>query len=198
MKKMILLALAVAVSAVTTAAQGAAGVIVKQRAKETRDQSNVRQGVPSPAQPGTPAAPPAPTPGQVPPNPRAQNIALLQTDLAAMIGKTAPAEVKQRFARNLLAAAPGKKPASPTVMQFVDGLAPVLTGISLEASERARLAQNLNAVFDAASIAPNRLNAIFSDVQAILQVGGARRQDALAVVGDLRAVAAEIQKAPTR
>jgi hypothetical protein len=42
------------------------------------------------------------------------------------------------------------------------------------------------------------LNAIFSDVQAILQVGGVRRQDAVSVVGDLRTIAAEIQKAPTR
>lgn len=198
MKKMILLALAVAVSAVTSAAQGAAGVIVKQRAKEVRDQSNVRQGVPSPAQPATPAPPPAQRPGTVAPNPRVQSISRLQTDLAAMVGKTATAEVKQRFARNLLAAAPGTKPTSPTVIRFVDNLAPMLTDVSLQSSERARLAQNLNAVFDAGNLTPARLNAIFSDVQAILQVGGVRRQDAVSVVGDLRAIAAEIQKAPTR
>lgn len=198
MKTALLLGLAIAVSSIPAAGQGAASAIIKQRAKEVRDQSNVRQGVPAPTQPHPAAPSPAPGPGQVAPNPQAQNIARLQADLAAMIGKTATPAVRQRFTRNLLAAASGRQPDRATVTRFVDSLAPVLAGVALEAKERARLAQNINAAFDAANTTPARLNAVYADVQAILQVGGARRSDAVAIVDHLKAVAADIQKAPTR
>ncbi|HPY30315.1 MAG TPA: hypothetical protein PLT00_09810 [Verrucomicrobiota bacterium] len=198
MKTALLFGFVIAVSSIPAAGQGAAGAIIKQRAKEVRDQSNVRQGVPAPTQPHPAAFPPAPGPGQMAPNPRAQNIARLQADLAAMTSKTATPAVRQRFTRNLLAAASGRQPDHATVGQFVDSLVPVLTGVTLEAKERARLAQNLNAAFDAANTAPARLDAVYADVQAILQVGGARRSDAVAVVDNLKAVVADIQKAPTR
>ncbi len=195
MKTLFLFSLAIVLSAVSALAQGAQGVIIKQRAKEVVNQSNVRQGVPTPAQPVRPAsAAPATA------NPKLQNISLLQTDLAAIQGKPdASAALKQRFARNLLAASPGPvKPSGATVMTLVDNLAGLLPTSPLEAAERARLAQDLNALFDSANIPGTRVDAILADVQAILQVSGARRQAALSVVSDLRTTVAEIQKSPSR
>lgn len=195
MKTVFLFSLAIVLTAVSAWAQGAQGVIVKQRAKEVVNQSNVRQGVPTPAQPAQPAAAAAATP-----NPKQQNIALLQTDLVALQAKAdVAAAVKQRFAKNLLAATQSTgKPTGAAVTTLVDNLARVLPTSPLETAERARLAQNLNALFDSSSLPAARVEAILADVQAILQVSGVRRQDALSVVADLRSVVAEIQKAPTR
>ena len=195
MKTILLFSLAIVLTALSAWAQGAQGVIVKQRAKEVVNQNNVRQGVPTPAQPTRPAAAAAATP-----NPKQQNIALLQSDVAALQAKAdVAAAVKQRFAKNLLAATLGSsKPTSATVTTLVDNLARVLPASPLEVAERARLAQNLNALFDSSSLPAARVEAILADVQATLQVSGVRRQDALSVVADLRSVVAEIQKAPTR
>ena len=193
MKKLILFVLVVAASAGNAAAQGAQGVLVKQRAKEVANQSNVRQGVTTPAQPAQPA-PTKAAPATA--NPKQQNIALLQSDLAGIAGKAeVAAAVKQRFSRNLLAASlSGNKPSPATVTACVDNLTVVLANNALEAAERGRLAQNLNAIFDCANIPADRVNKILEDVQAILQISGVRRQDALSVVSDLRSVASEIQK----
>lgn len=201
MKITVLLSLMLGLGALNAAAQGAAGVIVKQRAKELVNQSDVRQGVPSPAQPAKPAPPQ--TPGQTPPSGatlKQQNIARLQTDLAAIAGKgQASPELKQRFTKNLLAGVQGPgKPSGDTVAGFVDNLSGVLAGQSLESAERARLAQNLNAICYSSSLAATRVDAILSDVQAILQVAGVKRSEAVRVVADLRAMASEIRRAPAR
>jgi hypothetical protein len=188
MKKRIFLGLVFAATAGTLFAQGAQGVLVKQRAKEVVNQSNVRQGVETPAHPAQPA-PTKAAPATA--NPKQQNIALLQSDIAAIAGKAdVSAAVKQRFSRNLLAASQGgNKPSGATATAFVDSLATVLAGNSLEAAERGRLAQDLNAVFDCANIPPDRLSKILDDIQAILPAD---------VVGSLKSVASEIQRAPVR
>jgi glucose/arabinose dehydrogenase len=198
MKKLILLGLVLTASAGTVFAQGAQGVLVKQRAKEVVNQSNVRQGVTTPAQPAQPAPPTKAAPATA--NPKQQNIAVLQADLAAISGKAdVSAAAKQRFGRNLLSASQsGNKPSGTTVTAFVDSLAAVLAGNALEAAERGRLAQDLNAIFDCANVPADRVIKILDDVQAILQVSGVRRQDAVGVVGSLKSVASEIQKAPIR
>lgn len=204
MKRTVILSLAVALGVLDVCAQGAAGVIVKQRAKELRDQNNVRQGVAPPTPPARPA-PPAPPAAPVPPaatvaNPRQQSIARLRADLAAIQGKAGAAtEVKQRFARDLLAASQNPtKPSGQTVTRFVDNLAAVLAGKTLATEELARLAQDLNAVFDCANLPTSQVQAILGDVQAILQVSGVRRQDAVNLVTDLRLIASEIQKPSAR
>lgn len=198
MKTLIFLALATA-AALNAAAQGAQGVLIKQRAKELRDQNNVRQGVPSPAQPATAAAAPARATNSVA-SLKLQNIGRIQTELAAMAGRAdVSAEVKQRLARHLLAAARGPaRPTGQTVTRFVEELAAVLARANLESAERARLAQDLNAAFDCAELPPERVQAILADVQAILQVSGVRRQDAVNVVNTLKLAASEIQQPASR
>lgn len=201
MKPTLLLCVILALSVATAAAQGAAGVIVKQRAKELVNQNNVRQGVPTPAPPAKPAPPPAPGQTAPPPaTPKQQNIARLQADLAAMVGKSqVSAELQQRFSKNLLAGSQGlSKPSGATVARAADNLSGLLATKVLEPSEQARLAQDLNAICDCGSLGATRVEAILSDVQAILQVGGIKRSEAMSVVADLRAIASEVQRAPTR
>jgi hypothetical protein len=202
MKCTFILSLVVALGVLDACAQGAAGVIVKQRAKELRDQNNVRQGVAPPtpaARPAPPATPAKPgQPATAVANPRQQSISRLQSDLATLQGKDGAAtEVKQRFARNLLAASQGPtKPSGPAVTRFVDDLAAAFPGRTLATDELTRLAQDLNAVFDCANLPTSQVQAILGDVQAILQVGGMKRQNAVDIVTDLRLVASQIQKPP--
>jgi len=201
MKQLLLLFVLLAVGVTNAAAQGAAGYIAKQRAKELVNQNNVRQGVPTPAQPAKAAPPPAS--GQaVPPATtfKQQNIARLQADLAAIVGKgQVSAELKQRLGKDLLAGSQGlRKPAGATVTRAADNLSGVLAGTTLESSEQARLAQDLNAICDCGSTGATRVEAVLSDAQAILQVAGVKRSAAVSAVTDLRAIASEIQHAPTR
>jgi hypothetical protein len=201
MKRILLLSTAFLAGVATVAAQGAAGVIIKERAKELSSQNNVRQGVPTPAQPTKPAPPQ--TPGQTAATPatlKQQNIARLQADIAAIAGKgSVSTELKQRFSKNLLGGAQGmSKPSGATVAKSVENLSATLVGKAVESSDQLRLAQDLNAICDCGNIGATRVEAILGDVQAILQVSGVKRSEALGVVADLRAIAAEVLHAPTR
>jgi hypothetical protein len=162
----------------------------------------VRQAMVDVLKPGGPPAAPA-APGQIAPPAatlKQQNIARLQADLAAIVGKgQVSTELKQRFAKDLLAGSQGlSKPSGATVARAADNLAGLLVSKSLESSEQARLAQDLNAICDCGNIGATRVEAILSDVQAILQVSGVKRSEAVSAVADLRAIASEIQRAPTR
>jgi hypothetical protein len=55
------------------------------------------------------------------------------------------------------------------------------------------LVQDLNAILNSANISQTQVQAIASDAQAILQVGSAKRSDAVNVASDLKAVALEVQ-----
>ena len=189
--KTIFCLIAIALSMVQQAqAQGAAGYIAKQRAKEVVNQSNVRQGV---AAPGAPAAPPpAAQPARpLPPDP----VAKLKADITAITGSSAvSAEQKKQLATDLLACARGsKKPALATVDKFANSLSAALAGKSIEASVAARLAQDINLALNSASLSAQRGIELGDDVQAILQTAGLTRGAAVNVTGELKAVVAELQ-----
>src|SRR3954469_17469239 len=100
MKPVILLiAAAVGLVAPTTFAQQGSQAIIKQRAKDQVNQSNVRQGIAAPVQPPPPPAATAPP---------AQNVSLtrLQSALAAFHASGSfSTEQKQKFANEISAAA---------------------------------------------------------------------------------------------
>ncbi len=174
--------------------QGAQADQVKRRAKETVNQNNVRQGVPSPAQtqpqPATPAAPKAP-----PIVPQSQSLAALKSDLALFkTGVTATAPQKQQFTVHLAQSARGKKPTLPTVQKFVDSLTSALSSATLTEEQQGRLAQNLDAVFNAKSRSATDFEKIIADTQAILEVGSVKRATAVAVAADLKAVGTDIRR----
>ena len=100
------LTLAIFLPASTFAAGSEA--IIKQHAKELRDQNNVRQGVPPPAPAPQPAKPSAAQPAAL------TLMAKLQADLAAIKPNSqVTAEQKQQLNRDLQALATGPKKPSP-------------------------------------------------------------------------------------
>jgi hypothetical protein len=201
MKKILLLFAVILVGVGTATAQGAAGVIIKQRAKELSNQNNVRQGVPTPAPSAKPAtSQTASSAATTAATLKQQNIAKLKSDLAAIVGKgAASTDLKQRFSRDLLAGAQGgSKPSGAAVAKFADSLSASLATKSVESADQARLAQDLNAVVDCENLGETRVKAVLDDVQAILQVSGAKRSEAVSVVADLRAIASEVLHAPVR
>lgn len=154
--------------------------IIKQRAKELRDQNNVRQGVP----PATAPQPkPAPNPVPVAPTPSQQNMGRLQTELAA-IKPTAPAtpQQKQRLSRLLVAMAEGPvKPSAAAADKLAEGLAGAQASNPLSAASRARLVQDLDGIINPSKYPQAKKDAIIADVQAIFQAGGLPRSRAVAI-----------------
>jgi len=178
--------------------QGAAAVQIKQRAQELVNQNNVRQGVPPPAPPAVPPAAPGAPSNAAAPNPamlKAQNISKIKADLAALKpGSPVTPEQKQRLIKDLAVAARSTKPALPTVTKLVDTLTAALGENTLGEPEQERLAQNLNSVLNSKPLPAAQFEAILADVQAILQVGGAKRSVAVSIAGNLKAVGLEVRR----
>ena len=181
-------------------AQGSA-VIIKQRAKELRNQNNVEQGVPSPA-PAVPSAGPgaaAATPAR-PLTPQQVILVRLRADLIA-IKPEAPANLamKQKLARDLIAAAQGpNKPSQLAANKLAESLSSALSEKLLSATTRQRLFQDVNAVLNPQKIARPQLADITGDIQAIFQANNLDRKEAAAIAGNAKALAVEIQNADAK
>ena len=187
-----------AASALTTAfallaasAFAQSDVIIKQRAKEIRDQNNVRQGVTPPAAPAQPARPAAATSSS--PTPVQQSLAKVRADLTAIKpNSTVTPEQKQQLANDLLATAQGaNKPSSAKVATLADELSAAVAQKPLSDTDRNRLLTNLAAALNPANIQPAQMQVIIADVQAIFQVNGLARKDAVKITDAVKAVAAE-------
>jgi hypothetical protein len=173
---------------------GGSEQIIKQRAKDLRDQNNARQGVPPPARPGQAAAPtPAPAPALTP---QQQSLVRFRTDLDAIrAGSQVTAEQKQRLAVNLVGMAQGPgKPSLRTARLFVDDLAAGLTAKPLSAKSRERLLQNLQAAVSPGAMKQAQLGAIADDVQAAFVSAGVDRKDAMKIADGVKAMTAEAGK----
>ena len=173
-----------------------ADIIIKQRAKEIRDQNNVRQGInpttpaAQPPQPGAPTASTAPTPLLK------QSLAKFQADLAAIQANSPVTAVqKQQLAKDLLACAQGgSKPSDATTGPLADSLATAFAQKPLSETDRARLVSRLAAVLNPANIQSAQMQAIYADIQAIFQVNGMARKDAVKIVDQVKAIGAETQR----
>jgi len=176
--------------------QGAA-VIIKERAKELRDQNNVRQGVPTPAAP-LPGAQPA-TAGvpAKPLTPQEQAVARLQADLTAMRPDAQPSIAqKLQLGRDMMAVVQAPtKPSSLPVNKMARDIADVLGDKLFATVTIHRLAQDLNTVLNPSTVSGTRFGAVVEDLQAIFQANNVDRKDAVAIAADANAVAAEIKKA---
>jgi len=196
MKTVSTIACVIGLAASPAFGQGSA-VIIKNRAKETVNQNNVRQGVPSPAQtPPPPASTSATPPGtSTPAVSPAESLARLKSDLAGFkTGSLATAAQKQEFIKHLAVAARTAKPSLPTVKKFVDVLSDGLTEASLTTEQQGRLAQNIEAVLNSKPMPASQFEAIIADVQAILQVGSVKRAKAAEIAGALKSVGAEVRR----
>jgi len=168
--------------------QGAQADQIKRRAKELSNQNNVRQGVtPPPTAANSPGTKPAATPQQ--------SVAKLQGDIAAIkSGSPATAEQKQQFTKDIAAACRGTKPSLPSVTTFVNELTSALGDKPLEPAQQARLAQDIEAVLNGGAMPSSQFDAVIADVQAILQVGGAKRNLAVSAANSLKAVGLEVRR----
>jgi hypothetical protein len=182
-----------AITLLVTSALAQSDVIIKQRAREIRDQNNVRQGV----------TPPAPTPQAVraspttaAPNAVQQSMAKVRADLSAIQpNSSVTAQQKEQIAKDLLAAAQGaSKPSSATVTALAGELSAAVAQKSLSEQDLKRLLTDLAAVLNPGSLQPTQLQAVYSDIQAIFQVSGLARKDAVKVSDAAKAVAAEARR----
>src|ERR1019366_1958588 len=167
--------------------------IIKQRALEIRDQNNVRQGVTPPSQP----AQPAPAPGtSASPTPIQLSISKLRADLTAIRPNTpVTAGQKQQIAKDLMAAAQGaSKPSQSTATDLANTPAAAFADKPLGDKECGRLLSDLAAVLNPAKIQASQMQAIYADIQDIFQANGMARKDAVKIVDQVKAVAAETQK----
>jgi hypothetical protein len=200
MKRSFALALAgtVLLASGTAFAQGSA-VIIKQRARDLRDQNNLEQGVPSPAPPLQSAAPTAAAPAR-PLTPQQQVLSRLRADLIA-IKPEAPASpaFKRQLAKDLIAAAQGpNKPSDTAAKKLAESLSSALSEKLLSAATSNRLLQDLNTVLNPQKITQSQLTDITGDIQALFEANNLDRQQAVAVVNDAKALALEIQKAAAK
>lgn len=180
--------------------QGAQADQIKRRAKELANENNVRQGVP----------PPAPRPASLPPTavqPSAaqpvvtsqQSRAKIQADLAGLKpGVPATAQQRQQLIKDLAVTCRGTKPSLPAVTAFVNELTVALADKPLDSAQQARLAQDIEAVLNSAALPLTQFDATIADAQAILQVGGAKRNLAISAANHLKAVGLEVRKGPAR
>jgi len=149
--------------------------------------SKYPQPVPPPTQPAVVAQPPS--------DPK-QNIARLQEDIAGIkAGEPVTPEQKQQLVKDLAFSIRGtKKPSLPTVTKFVETLTAALAEKQVGAPEQARLAQDLEFMMNCRGVTAEKYDATVADVQAIMQVGGTKRDAAVKVAGDLKAIGAEIRR----
>jgi hypothetical protein len=198
MKVLIATAFVFSVLAHEAFGQGAQADQIKRRAKELSNQNNVRQGVPPPAQspakaPTAPAAKPATT---SPVTNAQQGTGKILADIAGIkVGAPVTQNQKTQFMKDMGAAVRGTtKPSFPTVAKFVNELTAALAEKALGAPEQSRLAQDIEAVLNSATMPLTQFDAVIADAQAILQVGDVRRAAALVIANDLRAVGQEVRR----
>ena len=169
-------------------------VIIRERAKQLRDENNARQGVtPATAPPAAPAKPGAPAAAAATVlTPQQANLVRLQTDLAGFkTNTTASAEQIQRLANDLSAVAQGpNKPSSQAASRLAGNLAMALAQKALTAGERSRLLQDLNALLNSTSLPREQTQDIAADLQRIFK----GCDQAASIAGEAKAIAADIQK----
>ena len=171
-------------------------IIVEQRARELRNQNNVRQGVTSPSQPAQPAQPATTPATSASPTPIQLSIAKLRADLTGLKANSpATAAQKQQIAKDLMAVAQGaSKPSPSTAADLANSLAAAFADKPLADKDCGRLLSDLAAVLNPAKIQASQMQAIYADIQAIFQANGMARKDAVKLVDQVKAVGTETQK----
>lgn len=174
--------------------------VAKQRAKQFGNNLNAQQGVqppPPPTAPARPSSPPAAQVPQAPTQPVNPAVAKLRSDFTALTNSTPSTEQKKQVVADLLATAQGTvKPSQQTVMKLANDLGAALAGKTISFSDQTRLSQNVFSIFNGANLSQSQVQTLALDVQTILQTAGVKRPEAIIVVADLKAIAAEVQKKP--
>jgi type II secretory pathway pseudopilin PulG len=183
--------------AVATASADPYGMAINQ-AKRDSDQNNAEQRrLQNEENSGAQALPPA---GNPPPaaNPllaaTLQNISNLQTDMVAFIGTTADhPDPSQKIAllNDLSAAAQSTKASTDSVKELAKDLFTALAGNQKLLAQKLPLARQIHALFNSSHLTSSQQQTIYDNVQKILVNAGVSLGDAVDVVTDLKAIAAE-------
>lgn len=179
-----------------TLLHGGAENIIKQRAKDLRDQNNARQGAAPPprAAPAATQPPPQPAPA-VPLTQSQQALGRLQSDLTALRPGAQVSETqKQQLTRSLAAIAQGKKPSPQSTSQLASSLAAALGEKLLSNPTRSRLIQNLSAVMNAEKFGASQLNDTVKDIQSIFKSNGVSEAATERVAVAARAVVSDLHQ----
>ena len=171
-----------------------ADIIIKKHAMELRDQNNVRQGV-STAQPGCPARPTATAPEDCPHPGPAEHRQIARRAYCHQGELQVTTDQKQKIATDLIAVAQGaSKPSNSTAANLANSLAGAFAVKPLPDRDCSRLLSDLAAVLNPAKIQATQMQAIYADIQAIFQANGMARKDAMEIVNQVKAIAAETQR----
>jgi chorismate mutase len=178
---------------------------IRQRARAVANQTNAQQNVDAPssqasptnkppaAAPATPAAPLKPTTQQ-------QANAKLKVDLAAVRAKgQATPDLKQRFTRDLMAAARGTaKPSAYSVDKFADMLLAAAASKNLSSTNDARLVQDMIIAANSFGLSATRMQEIINDLQSALKTAGLADDSAAAIANEFKTLALEVQTADVK
>jgi len=170
--------------------------IIKQRAKDIRDQNNAKQGVPPPASSAHPAASQS-QPVVLAPTPEQASTKRLSASIEPMIaGANVTTEQRQKLSSDLMAAVPAPaKPSKESVARLSDELIRGLVAKPVSGSQRERLVAALvSSLGNAAKLSPPQLDAAARDMQAIFHSAGLPNQDAGKISDALRSVVGDAQK----
>jgi hypothetical protein len=166
-------------------------VIIRERAKELRDQNNVRQEIAAPTQPNQPAAAPAAPAGPT----LSSGLLRFNTHVAEIHADSmVSVDQKQKLAQDIVAGAQGPRPSLAAATKLANDISAAFAEKPLSAASRARFVQELDAVLNPSKYPMAKLDGIIRDVQAIFQENGLARIKAVAIAEDVRAIATEIQK----
>lgn len=123
------------------------------------------------------------------------NISGLQSDFAALknsAGDKPDPTQKISLLNNLSQAAQGAKASSTSVKKLADDLLTAVAGNKrLTAAQQTKLAREVHALFNSSHLPAVQQQRLFDDVQKTLTGSGISLDDAVDVVTDLKAVAAE-------
>jgi len=168
--------------------------IIKQRAKDLRDQNNARQGVPPPSQPVTPAYSSAPASATRPVSAQPANPALpkLQATLESVKrDSTITDQLKSQVSTDLLAVAQGRKPSEATTGKLAQELLTALAEKPLESKRLSRVVQNLGVVLNAGKSTPAKVDDALFTMEATFQAEGLARAKAASIARTAKSVADE-------
>jgi len=187
------------VTAISTACAGSE-YLIKQRAKDVRDQNNERQGVDSsaPSGGGAQANPPAPLayPAPRPAGPKlSPQASLIGESLEAVAGVGEVTDDSQRqLVESLSAAARAtEKPSEAKLRKLGKDLAIALVDAKINASQRSRLATQLERALND-PLTATEMEALAAEVTNMLRDAGAGKVDSTIVSNDLKSIIAEIQR----
>ena len=120
----------------------------------------------------------------------------MRADLTAIKANSpVTTEQKQQITKDLTAVAQGaNKPSPATAADLADTLSAAFAEKPLADKDCTRLMSDLAAVLNPANIQSAQMQAIYADVQAIFQANGLARKDAVKIVDQVKAIAAQTQR----